>query len=420
MQKPVYWLPLVMGGLLFNPHAALGDEPTAAGLTRADPALIQFVQAVVEANPRVQAARAALEASAALRDAASRPLYNPQFSLDAENGDLSTRAIEISQTLDWAGKRKARTAVAESDRLVMEAEYLAARQSVTVNLLDGLAQHQTGLERERLAEARRSLMQDFATLAKRRFEAGDLNQVEFSLATLASTDARIQKATASAALAEARQAVRNLTPRSTPERWPTLPTQMPERQARASDPQSLVLALPEVLAARRQIDAARTTVTLRERERRPDPTISLVGGREGRDDLIGINVSVPLFVRNRFNSEVAAAMAERRQAQQIADDVMQHAHARLTSAAERYELSRRAWGEWQQTGQASLARQTEQLRKLWQAGELSTADHLVQLRQTLDVQESALDLRQALWRAWFEWLVASGQVDAWLGLEGPR
>lgn len=394
--------------------ASLAAEATTAA-TRADPALIQFVQSVVDTNPRVQAARAALDASGAYRNAASRPLYNPELSLDAENADSETRAVGISQTLDWGGKRKARTAVAESDRLVVEAEYLAARWAVTVDLLDGLAQHQTGSERESLAEARRALMDDFATLAKRRFEAGDLNQVEFALASLAFTDARIQKATAGAALAEARQAVRNLTPRSSPEQWPTLPAQMPELPKTATDPQSLVLALPDVMAARGQVETANAMVTLRERERRPDPTISLAGGRESGENLVGVNVTIPLYVRNRFSHEVTAAMAERSQAQQISDDVMQRAYARLTSAAERYELSRGAWGDWELTGQSSLTSQTEQLQKLWQAGELSTTDYLVQLTATLNVQESALDLRQALWRAWFEWLWASGQVDAWLG-----
>lgn len=415
MQKLLCGLIPLLGSLMLMPCVALAADASAAGPMRADPALVQFVQAVVEANPRVQAARAALAVSGAYRDAASRPLYNPELSLDAENSDTDTRAVGISQTLDWGGKRKARTAVAESDRLVVEAEYLAARWAVTVDLLDGLAQHQTGLEREGLAEARRALMDDFATLAKRRFDAGDLNQVEFALATLAFTDARIQKATAGATLAEARQAVRNLTPRLSPEQWPTLPAQMPTLPQSATDPQSLVLALPEVVAARRQVETANAVVTLRERERRPDPTVSLAGGRESGENLVGVNVTIPLFVRNRFSHEVTAAMAERSQAQQISNDVMQRAYARLNSAAERYELSRGAWGDWEQTGQTSLTSQTEQLQKLWQAGELSTTDYLVQLRQTLDVQESALDLRQALWRAWFEWLWASGQVDAWLG-----
>jgi cobalt-zinc-cadmium efflux system outer membrane protein len=415
MRLPHYGLALLLSGLVMNSWTAEAAEPAAPGAVRADPALIQFVQTVVDANPRVQAARAALEASSAFRDAASRPLYNPELSFDAENADSETRALGISQTLDWGGKRKARTAVAESDLLVVEAEYLAARWAVTVELLDGLAQHQTSAERDALAQSRQQLMDEFAALAQRRFDAGDLAQVELDLARLASTDARIQKATVGAGLAEARQAVRNLTPRSAVAQWPTLPGALPALPKSAEDPQSLVLALPEVLAARRQVETADAVVELRRRERRPDPTLSLAGGEEDGETLIGLNVTIPLFVRNRFSHEVTAAIAERSRAQQLADDVIQRAYSRLVSAAERYDLSRGAWGDWASTGQASLTRQTEQLQILWQAGELSTTDYLVQLTATLDVQESALDLREALWRAWFEWLWASGQVDAWLG-----
>lgn len=415
MQFPHCGLALLLSGLVITPWTAGAAEPATPGAMRADPALIQFVQSVVESNPRVQAARAAVEASGAFRDAASRPLYNPELSLDAENTDIETRTLGISQTLDWGGKRKARTAVAESDRLVVEAEYLAARWDVTVELLDGLAQHQTGAERDALAKSRQQLMDEFAALAQRRFDAGDLAQVELDLARLASTDARIQKATAGAGLAEARQAVRNLTPRSAVAQWPTLSEALPALPSSAEDPQSLVMALPEVLAARRQVETADAVVELRRRERRPDPTLSLAGGDEDGETLIGLNVTIPLYVRNRFSHEVTAALAERSQAQQLADDVMQRAYARLVSAAERYELSRGAWGDWASTGQASLTRQTEQLKRLWQAGELSTTDYLVQLNTTLDVRESALNLREALWQAWFEWLWASGQVDAWLG-----
>ena len=405
---------LLLSALILMPWTALAAEPDTPTITRADPALTNFVQSVVETNPRVQAARSALEASGAFRDAASRPLYNPQLSLDAENSDTDTRSIGISQTLDWGGKRQARSNVAEAERLVVQAQYLTARWAVTVELLDGLAQHQTGAERHDLAAARRRLMDEFFALAQRRFDAGDLNQVEFDLARLVATDARIQQATAGASLAEARQAVRNLTPRLPVAEWPALPSAMPSLPKSAADPQSLVLALPEVLAVRRQVDSADAVVELRRRERRPDPTVSLEGGDEDGETLIGLNVTFALNVRNRFKHEVSAAMAERSQAQQIANDVMQRAHARLIGAAERYELTRSAWGDWELTGQTSLTRQTGQLQKLWEAGELSTTDYLVQLRQTLDVQASALDLREALWRAWFEWLSASGQVDAWL------
>ncbi len=407
---------LVLGALLIVPWTASAAETTTLNAVSADPALIHFVQSVVDANPRVQAARSALEASGAYRDAASRPLYNPELSFEAENAADRTRALGISQTFDWGGKREARTDVAESDRLVVEAEYLGVRWAVTVELLDGLAQHQTGQERTELARSREALMDRFVNLAQRRYDAGDLAQVEFDLARLTATDARIQSATAAAELAEARQAVRNLTPRSSAsDQWPTLPGALPSLPESAANPETLVLELPEVQTAQRRVDSAAALAELRRREQRPDPTLSVAGGDEDGETLIGLNLSIPLYIRNNFSNEVSAALSQRNQAEQMADDVMRRAYARLTSAAERYELSQGAWEAWQETGKASLARQTEQLQRLWEAGELSTTDYLVQLTATLNVQEHALDLRETLWRAWFEWLRASGQVDTWLG-----
>ena len=416
MPKLCYRHAFILCGLILMSWTTLGAETTVLKNARASVALTRFVQAVVDSNHRVQAARAGLEASSALRDAASRPLYNPEFSLDAENAAAKTRTLAISQTLDWGGKRKARTAVAELDRLVAEMEYLTARWAVAVDLLNGLAQYQTGVERNRLAETRQQLMEEFARLAQRRFEVGELNPVELDLAILTLTEARIQKAMAAADLAEARQAVYSLGPRTPEAQWPSLPEKLPEVIEQGTDPQALVLALPEVVAARHRVNAADAVVTLRRREQRPDPTLSLTGGFEDGKRLIGLGLSFSLPILNRFKHEVTAAMAERDQAQQLADDAIQMAQAFLVSAAERYELSRSAWDEWEHMGRKSLDRQSEQLRRLWQAGDLSTAHYLAQLEQTIHVRESALDLHSQVWRAWFEWLRASGQVDAWLGL----
>ena len=405
--------------IIFVPRGVLSaDSDSEAPSAASSPlALAAFVRAIVDTNPQVNAARAALDASTAFKDAADRPLYNPQLEFEMENADSQTRALGISQTIDWGGKRRARTAVAESERLAVEAEYLAVRWAVTIELLSGLASHQTGMERDELAAQRVRLMNEFAAIAERRFEAGDLTQIELNLATLASTGARMQKATAASELAEARQAVRNLTVGSAPGQWPTLPTRLPGLPSSANDTQSLVLALPEVRAAQRRVDAASAVVELRRRERRPDPTISLAGGREDDETLVGLNVSIPMFIRNRFSHEVTAAIAERKLTQQIADDILRRAHARLVGATERYQISQGGWRDWERTGRMSVNDQAVQLRRLWETGEISTTDYLVQLRQTLDVEESALDLRQNLWRAWFEWLAASGKVDQGLGME---
>ncbi len=417
MPKLCYRHAFVLCGLIVMSWTTLVAETTVLGNARASVALTRFVQAVVDSNPRVQAARSGLKASDALRDAASRALYNPELSLDAENAQARIRTLSISQTLDWGGKRKALTEVAELDRLVAEAEYLDARWMVAVDLLNGLAQYQTDVERDRLAETRQQLMEEFAVLAQRRFEVGELDQIELDQALLSLTEARIQKAMAAADLVEARQAVYSLGSRIPEAQWPSLPEKLPEVIEQGADIQALVQALSGVVAARHRVNMADAVVKLRRREWLPDLTLNFTGGYEDGERLIGLGLSIPLPIRNRFTHEVIAALAERDQAQQLADDAMQIAHASLTSAAERYELSRSAWDEWEQMGRKSLDRQSEQLRRLWQAGDMDMADYFGQLGETLDIQESTLDLRGQVWRAWFEWLRASGQVDVWLGLK---
>ena len=154
---------------------------------------------------------------------------------------------------------------------------------------------------------------------------------------------------------------------------------------------------------------------MRERERRTDPTLTLRGGKEDDETLVGLNVTIPLPVRNSFRHEVTAASAEHRQAQQVFSDISRRAHSRFLGARERIRISQSAWQDWTKTGDISLQSQGDLLRRLWEAGELSTTDYLVQLKQTLDTGESALELRRALWRAWFEWMIASGQIESWLG-----
>lgn len=377
--------------------------------------LSAFVRTIVDANPLVNAARAALDAGVARESAAGRPLYNPELEFEAEDAELATRTLGISQTLDWSGKRGARTAVAESERRSIEADFLAIRWQVTADLLFALAAYQTESDRSALAAIRTGTMRDFAELAERRFDTGDISQIELDLAVLAYTNSRIRQATASASVAETKQAVGSLAVGSPPDEWPAVQSELPPLTIASSDASDLVMSLPHVRAAQQRVAAAAARVELRERERRLDPTLTLRGGTEADEALVGLNVTIPLPVRNRFTHEVTAASAERRQAQQEAANVSRQAYARFQGARERYQLARTAWADWQESGGVSLRRQTDLLWRLWEAGEISTTEFLVQLQQTLDTRESALELRAALWKAWFEWLMASGQIDNWLG-----
>lgn len=394
---------LLVFALAFQPIYSYGDD--------GDPSLYQFVSVLVANHPDVKASYEALKAAEAEALAAGRPLYNPELSFEAENSEERTRTVGLSQTLDWTRKNKSKGLIASTEHQISEATYKLTRWDVATELLRFLAAFDLGSERELLANERAALMDDFSEIAKKRFGAGDLTSVEMNLASLSVTEAKMQRANAIASLAEARQQVLSFLPPS-PGSWPKLAQSFPSPLDRSVADN--VSELPENTIAMLEARRADEEVSLRKKERKPDPTLGFVGGKEGDEDLVALSFSMPLHLRNNFNAEVAAALARSEQSKQQRDGVRRHTIARVRSARTRYRISYEAWTEWENVGLASLAEQRSELNKLWESGELSTTEYLVQLRQTLDVQETALELRLELWESWFEWLRASGRVETWL------
>ena len=101
-------------------------------------------------------------------------------------------------------------------------------------------------------------------------------------------------------------------------------------------------------------------------------------------------------------------------------NLRRQSRANLIATLRIYQTSRLAWKTWEASGVSRLSQRTDLLDRLWQAGELSTTDYLVQLKQTLDTETDAIEQRGRMWRAWADWLAASGQVDRWLKLAGDK
>jgi len=408
MRRRLFMSAAVLGCILLLPVGAVSATD--------QPALTNLVRSVLDENPRVLAARSALDAAQAGERAADRPLYNPDLDIEYEDATGVTKTLGLSQSIDWSDKREARTRVAALEQERVIAELSGIRQTLAVELLAALADYHTAAELSALAKQRRGLMQRFLSLTEQRIQAGDLGQVALDLARLADTEANLQLARLRGVQVETEQALTAIADAGL-NGWPALPDIPSSTQFDTLNIDTLLEQLPALRAARSQIATARAAVALSRRERKADPTIGLRGGREASDNLIGLTLSIPLFVRNNFSAEVDVANADAIQVEQSAQDIYRTSRARLISTARRFELGREAWDDWQQTGQTSLESQTQLLERLWQAGELSTADYLVQIKQTLDTRTASVELHGSLWQSWFQWLAASGKAEFWLGLK---
>jgi len=410
----------LLGGLLFVQFQSARAEtsPVSSQQVSQHEQLADLVRTVISNHPRARSIDALLKASSAKSDAASQPLYNPELEIEAERTDISTTTLGLSQTIDWSDKRDARARTADHEHRAALAEAESQHQELAIELLKALGEYHTGNDLNIQGQQRLQLMQQFSSLAEKRYRAGDLNQIELDLAKLAALEANLESAELTARLSDAEQMLLSLLGKQpVPQNWPALSNSLDDIQHAESDTEKLLRSHPTFRAQQAHILAARSTVDVRQRETRPDPTISIHAGREDRETLTGLSLSVPLFARNSYRAEVNEASANLIQAEHDAQTTWLSLERQLNTAIRRYTLTQSAWSLWQEQGKTSLSRRTELLEKIWQTGELGTTDYLVQVKQTLDTQSAATELRGRLWQTWLDWLSASGTVFQWLNID---
>lgn len=374
-----------------------------------------FVARVWDESPVVQAANAAVEAAKARADGAGRPLYNPSFEFDTERTDINITSVGISQTIDWSDKGGALSDIASREVKAAIADLSATRTRVAVETLNALARYQAARELRNLALRRSRIMQDFATTTEERQKAGDVSLLDASLARVAYTEALMLQVDADTRLVDAVADLRAVSGQELTD-WPGLPETLPQLP-HAVDVDEILSRLPDLSVLKRRMDVARAQVESARRERRADPTIGLRGGREDTENLVGVTLEIPLFIRNNFKSEVQAASHEAaREEQSFRDAYLRH-RARLDGAMARYRIAGVAWQAWNMTGQSALVEQIELLEKMWQAGELEVSDYLLQAKQNVVAQVAATELAGHVWEAAIAWLEASGQVESWLNID---
>ena len=406
---------------VFATNTAISDPSSPSDASLA--ALRGAVRDAWARHPAAEATEQTLAAAEARAVASSRPLYNPDLELAYDDeGPEQTATAGIALTLDLSGKRRARTDAGQADLVLAEAEAALRRSGFAQQWLQAWTEHGIARERVRIGEERLALMQRFADLAERQLTVGDISSLERDLALLARDEAQAEQATLLADAASATEAYRAVGGD------PSLRTDIAALGVPAAwtaDPSWQVAAAPEGRIAAATAARAATRIAIAERDRRPDPTLSLYGGRKdlgtGSDTegVVGLAVSVPLFVRNNFSAELAAARADASAATAEQRRTELELRARADRAVGTFGAVRDAWNRWSQSSGTDVRTRADLLERLWRAGEISTADYLIQLKQSLDTALAGADLRGRLWRSYVDALYSTGQLDAWVGSDRP-
>ncbi len=383
--------------------------------------LSSFLNQLESKHPRLKASQAEIKATQARMRAASRPLYNPEIELDSERVgfnqyNVDTITVGINQTIDWHDKRSARKNIATVEQQLTRYEQDAVRQDVTSGIFSALADYQIQREVIQSHNKRLSLVQQVLDQATLLYQAGDISKLDLEQIRLSEAQTQLTLNQAKTILATYSQTL-SASAGEVRKVWPALPYAPPHLGMKKTNYEQILTNLPMLKAQAIQVSQARSIMRLRVREQKSDPTIGLRAGGEygdNSDTIIGFTLSIPLNIRNTYRAEVDEARANIKRAESMLENTKQQLRSQLQSAAQSYQLTYSSWKSWQNVASNSLKQQSQLLMRLWKAGELSTSDYLLQLKQIKAAELNHIELKGNVWKAWFNWLATSNQFKKWL------
>ncbi len=310
------WCSLTMLVLAAVPSPARAQSPKAPP---PDPVLESLITRALELNPALQAIQAGIDA-ARERPAQARALPDPMLSVWYTNegwapslGRMTdtTLALMASQSLPWPGKRQLRADIASRDAGLAEQQLARARLTIVAAVKRAYIGLLLASELHDLAEDQRNLWEDIEVVVRSRYAVGQGAQQDVLRVQLENTRVErlaIEQATeAQVRIAELGRLVGTTEGLVLPESSVRLVMQRVAWSLAESIDRSRALS-PELAAARVAIDRDRLSVSLAQKNLKPDFTVQAgFMNRGGLDPmwLAGVGITLPANRKSR-----AGAIAE--------------------------------------------------------------------------------------------------------------
>lgn len=398
--------------------AVLCGAPLAASATvdqhsAAQSQWAQWVRQQVQHLPASRAIQARQEQWLAESRGAEQPLYNPNLNINYEDSAEVTQTVGLSQTLDWSGKARASRDVSAVRQTLADLRAQKARADLLAQSLQALVAWDAAQARLQAARQQEQQLTELTELIRRRQQAGDVGQVDASLTLLSVGQAQQSLAEAEASAIRAQTRLREVMALSAPAYG--LPQDgFTSAGAVTGSPDALLPANYDLQLAEQQLALAEQGVTIANKQRNADPSLGVYVGKEGDDNLWGVDLSLPLKFFNTDKPAYQQALADSDARRALLEKTRNDISARLQGALDNAQQQQQRWDNWQQLAQPSLSDNDALLKRVWQQGELTTQNYLLALNQSLDTRLSGIALREAMQQAWIDWLQQSAQLDEWL------
>lgn len=342
---------LAMSALIGMATASVHAEEKAVSLQ-------QIITIAKENNGELKALREESGISQAVKIRAA--LYpNPVLELEGTTGALTGSngenrlAVGVSQEFLIGGKREKRLAVSDAELLRFDNRFKDAERQLMAEIKSGYYDLLLAEVRRDLANRSRELNNQLLQIARERFGAGEIAELDVNLAKVETARSAGKSIEAERELVPLQQRLLSLmgVP-STQNLKVAVPVETKSIAANLVELKALALAKrPDLKAAAAEKNKGEAEVALAEAERLPNVTAGVgfswersetsLGGLEERntDYLIGLKLSVPITIFDRNQAGIKEALAKKNSAEirqqfirQNIEREVESAYWRLTSA----------------------------------------------------------------------------------------
>lgn len=371
---------------------------------------VNWLQSQVTQHPSIIASREAMQAQLSLADGAGQPLYNPELETEFEReGQDNNYKIGFRQTIDLRNKRETQQQQAQYQRLAARQQLEWQVQQQTVKSLQALIDWKSAKAKSDLATQQEQQLKDLLQLVQKRQQAGDINPVAAELAFLGLSQTLSATAQSHVQLRQSEAQLRALLGKEAITHG-IIPNSFWSASIDTSNPQQWINKHPAIEVAQALWRNAQTAATLSEKQARADPSFGLSAGESSGDNVVSINFSIPLQVRNNYRYQTSAARQQSLSAEASLHALRRQQLANIESSLSALKEYQQRFQSWQSLMQGRSQRSDELLRKYWSSGEMSTNEYLLALQQLNLGLVAGIDLRHQYQTAYLDYLLQSAQI----------
>ncbi|OUS28213.1 hypothetical protein A9Q99_11795 [Gammaproteobacteria bacterium 45_16_T64] len=340
--------------------------------------------------------------------------YSPELTTEFEReGDANNYQFGLSQTIDWQGKGKLQRTVGDYSQQLASQRFDNTLLAFQDDVLNALVVWNAAAERATLAVTQQENLNALLALIRERQRSGDIGDIDAQLAVTGLSKGLMESANARIAVQESASRIQQLLPGLPSQEW-VIPSHFWRSGAVEVSPENMQQWLtrhPDVRFAESQWQLSKTKAELVSAETTVDPTLGVIVGKSDTDNVVGLNLSIPLNLDNSRAYNADAQTQLMLSAESAYRAIRQQVNNQMTAAqntlAERYH----ARTSWQSLMRGRNTQGEQLLKKQWRSGDLSTMDYLQISRSLMESKAAGIDIEEQYQLASIHWLRQTAQIQ---------